>query len=270
MMIRVENLSFSYDKTSYVLKSLNLKLDTRPTAVIGQNGAGKTTFVKLLKGLLKPTEGTIYIRDKNTANASAASLASVIGLVFQNPNDQIFKKTVLEEVLYGPLNIKMEAGLAEKNALSALEFLGLSKKIHENPHDLSLSEKKLVCIAAIAAMDTDIIILDEPVIGQDEEGRNKIKALISKWKKKGKLVMTIIHDMDFAAENFERILVFNEGELLLDGEGKTVFGRADILRKAHLEAPGITQLGQRLELTDTCLTEGEFIELICNKRKGSE
>jgi energy-coupling factor transport system ATP-binding protein len=262
-MIKVSNLSFSYNKGGDpVLAGINLEFDQRSTAIIGQNGAGKTTFVKLLKGLLKPDNGDILIHNVDVKmKTTAAEMAGTIGLVFQNPNDQIFKRTVLEEVMFGPLNIKMGKLIAERQAIQALKMVELDDKLEMNPHDLSLSEKKLLCIASVVAMDTDIIILDEPTIAQDIHGKEKIREIIQALKDKHKLVMTIIHDMDFVAENFERTIVFNEGKVLLDGDTRYVFSQKDILREAKVEAPGITQLAERLGFKETILTVEEFIQM---------
>jgi energy-coupling factor transport system ATP-binding protein len=260
-MIKVANLSFSYSQGISVLSGINLDFDKRSTAIIGQNGAGKTTFVKLLKGLLKPYDGEIEIGAYNVKSTTAAELAKVIGLVFQNPNDQLFKRTVLEEVMFGPLNIEIDEKTAKQNSMEALEIVGLHEKLQINPHDLSLSEKKLLCIASIVAMDTDIIILDEPTIAQDHAGKEKIRGIIKALKDKDKLVMTIIHDMDFVAENFERTIVFNEGKVMLDGDTRYVFSQNEVLKSAHVETPGITKLGRKLGFQETVLTVEEFINI---------
>ncbi|MFF2449481.1 energy-coupling factor ABC transporter ATP-binding protein [Neobacillus sp. NPDC058068] len=260
-MIKVANLSFSYTKETPVLSGINLEFDRRSTAIIGQNGAGKTTFVKLLKGLLKADEGEILIHDHDVNRKTAAQLARTIGLVFQNPNDQIFKRTVLDEVMFGPLNIKMDKHQAKQNAIQALKMVDLDDKLEINPHDLSLSEKKLLCIASVVAMDTNIIIFDEPTIAQDYDGKEKIRQIIQTLKDKNKLVMTIIHDMDFVAENFERTIVFTEGKVLLDGDTRYVFSQKELLEKACVEAPGITKLAEKLGFKDTVLTVEEFINM---------
>ncbi|MDP4083302.1 MAG: ATP-binding cassette domain-containing protein [Bacillota bacterium] len=259
-MITVSNLSYAYQKGNPVLIDIHLNIDQRSTAIIGQNGAGKTTFVKLLKGLLKPFEGEVFIQNQQVKNRTAAELAKIIGLVFQNPNDQIFKNKVLDEVMFGPLNMGIDKQQATENAMEALEMVGLHDKLDMNPHDLSLSEKKLLCIASVVAMDTNIIILDEPTIAQDYQGKETIKKVIKTLKEKNKLVMTIIHDMDFVAENFERTIVFNEGKVILDGDTRFVFAQKDILKSAHVEAPEITKLGEKLGYRKTFLTIEEFID----------
>ncbi|WP_042460275.1 energy-coupling factor ABC transporter ATP-binding protein [Neobacillus dielmonensis] len=258
-MIKVKNLSFSYKQNPQVLSDIQLEFDQRSTAIIGQNGAGKTTFVKLLKGLLKPNAGQIVVKGQVIKEQTAAELSRTIGLVFQNPNDQIFKRSVLEEVMFGPLNIKMEKSEAKEKAIEALRLVGLEHQLDINPHDLSLSEKKLLCIASVIAMDTDIIIFDEPTIAQDSNGKEKIRRIIRTLKEKGKLVMTIIHDMDFVAENFERTIVFNQGRVLADGPTREVFSQKQELLRAKVEPPYITQLADKLGIPGTILTIDEFI-----------
>lgn len=258
--IAVNNLHFSYNLGEEILKGISLEFDDRSTAIIGQNGAGKTTFVKILKGLLKPTVGDVFINDINTKDVTVAELSKHIGLVFQNPNDQIFKNKVIDEVMFGPLNLGQTIEKARENSINALEMVGMHDRIDENPYDLSLSERKLISIASIVAMDTDIIIFDEPTIAQDYIGKEKIKGIIKELSKRGKLIITIIHDMDFVAETFERTIVFSEGHVLLDGSTREVYSKRDELESAYLEPPHVTQLCQKLGYKDTFLTVEEFIE----------
>ncbi|MGE5629976.1 MAG: energy-coupling factor ABC transporter ATP-binding protein [Caulobacteraceae bacterium] len=258
--IEVRNLHFSYNAGEEILKGIDIEFDDRSTAIIGQNGAGKTTFVKLLKGLLKPSSGDVTVKGINTKDATVAELARHIGLVFQNPNDQIFKNKVLDEVMFGPQNIGQDENTAGKNSMNALEMVGLSGKVNENPYDLSLSERKLISIASILAMDTDIIIFDEPTIAQDYAGKQNIKKIIKTLKEQGKLVLTIIHDMDFVAETFERTLVFSQGKVLLDGSTREVYSHHEELGSAYLEPPHAAQLCRKLGYKDTFLTVDEFIE----------
>lgn len=257
--LSVKNLHFSYTQGEEILGGISLDLDNRPTAIIGQNGAGKTTFVKLLKGLLRPNSGEIYFNGEDIANKTVAQLAGDIGLIFQNPNDQIFKNTVLDEVLFGPLQIGMEKNLAENSAKSALELVGLWQERETNPYDLGLSDRKLVSIAAILAMNPQIIIFDEPTIAQDYQGKEKIKHIMRTLADEGKIVISILHDMDFVAEVFDRVVVFAQGDILLDGDTKTVFSAREILEKAHLEQPNVTQLCGALGYQELFLTTEEFV-----------
>lgn len=245
VLFQMEDISFSYLKNVPVLEHLNLSLDQRTTAIIGQNGAGKTTLVRLLKGLLKPVSGTVYFGGEDISKKTVAMLAGKVGYVFQNPDDQIFKYNVLDEVMFGPLNIGMSQEEAKEKALEALEMMGLSGKEKENPYDLEMYERKMVAIASVAAMDTDVVILDEPTIAQDYPGKKRIGDMIASLAEKGKLVIAILHDMDFVAESFERVIVMAHGAILADGTSETVFAQDAILKEARLQKPYMTQLMER-------------------------
>ena len=244
---QVKDLRFSYGKGREVLHGLNLALDHRPTAIIGQNGAGKTTLVRVLKGLLKPDSGEIRYQGENLETKTVAELASRVGYVFQNPDDQIFKYKVLEEVMFGPLNIGMSPQEAEASAHEALRMVGLDEKAGENPYDLELSERKMVAIASVLAMNTDVIILDEPTIAQSWNGREKIREIIQAKAAEGKLVIAILHDMDFVANSFARVIAMAHGEILADGAPAEVFRNHPVLEKAALAAPPLYELLEELE-----------------------
>ena len=247
---QVKDLRFSYVKGREVLHGLNLALDHRPTAIIGQNGAGKTTLVRVLKGLLKPDSGEIRYQGENLETKTVAELASRVGYVFQNPDDQIFKYKVLEEVMFGPLNIGMSTQEAEASAHEALRMVGLDEKAGENPYDLELSDRKMVAIASVLAMNTDVIILDEPTIAQSWNGREKIREIMQAKAAEGKLVIAILHDMDFVANSFARVIAMAHGEILADGAPAEVFRNHPVLEKAALAAPPLYELLEELEASE--------------------
>lgn len=244
---QVKDLRFSYVKGREVLHGLNLALDHRPTAIIGQNGAGKTTLVRVLKGLLKPDSGEIRYQGENLETKTVAELASRVGYVFQNPDDQIFKYKVFEEVMFGPLNIGMSPQEAEASAHEALRMVGLDEKAGENPYDLELSDRKMVAIASVLAMNTDVIILDEPTIAQSWNGREKIREIIQAKAAEGKLVIAILHDMDFVASSFARVIAMAHGEILADDTPAEIFRNHPVLEKAALAAPPLYELLEELE-----------------------
>lgn len=257
---RIEKLDFSYLADIPVLEDLNMKLDQRPTAIIGQNGAGKTTLVKLLKGLLKSVSGSIYFHGEDISDKTVAMLAGSVGYVFQNPDDQIFKYNVMDEILFGPLNIGMDPERAKKEAARALELTGLVGKEKENPYDLELYERKMTAIASVLAMDTDVLILDEPTIAQDWKGRQIIGSIIRSLSGRGKLVIAILHDMDFVAENFERVIIMAHGQVLADGTAKEVFAQEEVLKKARLQKPYVMQLSEALGYEKSYLTVEELLK----------
>lgn len=243
----VRNLKFSYTEDHPIFENFQLSLDQRPTAIIGQNGAGKTTLVRLLKGLLKPSAGTILYQGEDISRRTVASLAGQVGYVFQNPDDQIFKYKVIDEVMFGPLNIGMPKEKAKEKAMEALTLTELTSYAGENPYDLELSQRKLVAIASVLAMDTDVIILDEPTIAQDYRGKEIIRNIIASLSEQGKLVLAILHDMDFVAQCFSRVVVLAHGQLLADGTPSEVFVQEEVLKKAALDMPHSLQLRKALE-----------------------
>ena len=245
-VFNIEHLKFQYVENVPVLQDVNLTIDNRPTAIIGQNGAGKTTLVKLLKGLLKLVGGSIYYGGSDIAEKSVAMLAGEIGYVFQNPDDQIFKYHVIDEVMFGPQNIGMTKEQAREKAVVALKLVGLEQLADENPYDLELAERKLVAIASVLAMDTKVIILDEPTIAQDWKGRKIIQKMIRDLSSRGKTVIAILHDMDFVAESFERVIVMAHGKVLADGTKEEVFAQKEILAQARIDQPCLTKLCQQL------------------------
>lgn len=239
-VFEIKDLTFSYDKGAdarRAIDSLDLCLDNRATAVVGQNGAGKTTLVKLLKGLLKPAGGSIYYNGTDISGKTVASLAGEVGYVFQSPDDQIFKSRVLDEVMFGPLNIGMDKAEAKEKALAALRIVGLADAAEKNPYDLELAERKMVAVASVLSMDTKVIIFDEPTIAQDYAGRETMKRIIRELAGQGRLVIAILHDMDFVAECFARVIVMAHGRVLADGTPGEVFDRDQILEEARIERP---------------------------------
>ena len=266
--IEVKDLQFSYADGSPVLKGLTFSLDERPVALIGQNGAGKTTFVKLLKGLLRPSAGHICFEGQDIADMTVAGLAKDIGLVFQNPDDQIFENTVLDEVMFGPLQIGMETRQAKASSLEALKVVGLQGQEMTNPYDLGLSDRKMVSIAAVLAMQTDVVILDEPTIAQDYEGKERLKKIIADLAANHTIVISILHDMDFVAEVFQRVIVLADGKVALDSTPREVFANQELLKAAHLSQPSVTQLCRALGSDEVFLSTDEFVRYYQSLKRG--
>ena len=260
MKILIENVSFRYPNGVLALQGVTLEIAPgEQVAIIGQNGAGKTTLVKHLNGLLLPTQGRVLIGDWDTRRFSVARLAQRVGYVFQNPDEQLFTKTVQDEVAFGPRNLgysdQRVAGLVE----DALQLTLLQEMRSSNPYDLSPTWRKMVAIASILAMDTPILVFDEPTTGQDAVSVARLASIIAELKRRGKTVLTITHDIDFCAENFERVIVMGQGQVLLDGTAREVLGQEDILAQTYVDPPQITRLGLRLGLGEVVCTPQEFL-----------
>lgn len=261
-VVEARDVHFHYTPGAPVLNGITLALYAGATAIVGQNGAGKSTFVRMLNGLLKPATGDVFVNGVNTRETTVATLARTVGLVFQNPSDQLFKSRVFDEVMFGPLNVGVSVDEARHRAKEALAHVGLIGVKSSNPYDLGLAERKLVTIAGVLAMGTQVVIFDEPTIGQDRAGVRQLGGIIEFLRASGRTVLTITHDMDFVAHYFQRVLVFHDGGVLADANARDVFARPELLRTAALTSPQITRLGQELELEETVLTVEEFVEAV--------
>ena len=267
MKIQISDLHFTYPTGVEALRGISLTIDTgEQVAIVGQNGAGKTTLVKHFNGLLLPTAGQITIGDWNTKERSVAQLARRVGYVFQNPDEQLFSKNVGIEVAFGPKNLGYSGERVQARVKDALAMTELSDKTEMNPYDLSATWRKMVALASIIAMDTEVVIFDEPTTGQDAVSVARIANVIKNLRERRKTVITITHDIDFCAENFARVIALSQGRVLLDGQANEVLGQEDVLAVTYVDPPQLTRLGKRLGFKETVRNQEEF--LIALKGKG--
>jgi len=258
--IEIKDLHFTYPTGLEALRGISLSIEPgEQVAIVGQNGAGKTTLVKHLNGLLQPTRGQVLIGDWDTTKYSVAKLASRVGYVFQNPDEQLFSKNVGAEVAFGPRNLGYNGDQAQALVKDALALTELSNKTETNPYDLSATWRKMVAIASIISMDTAIVIFDEPTTGQDAVNIARIANVIAELRKRGKTVITISHDIDFCAENFGRVIAMSQGKILLDGKTNDVLGQEEILTTTYVDPPQLTRLGKRLGFNKTVKNQEEFL-----------
>lgn len=263
MNIEIKDLHFTYPTGLEALKGIDLTINAgEQVAIVGQNGAGKTTLVRHFNGLLKPTSGAVSIGGWGTTEYSVAKMASRVGYVFQNPDEQLFSRDVLAEISFGPRNLGYARERMDKLVQRALSLTELTEKTETNPYDLSPAWRKMVALASIIAMDTPIVIFDEPTTGQDAVNVARIVNVIAELKREGKTVITITHDIDFCAENFERVIALSNGQVLLDGPAREVLGQEELLAQTYVDAPQLTRLGKRLGLKETVTTQEEFLKAI--------
>jgi len=259
-LIEFEDVYFSYDDID-ALEGVSLSIGSGCTCVIGQNGAGKTTFAKHLNGLLKPTDGRVLINGQDTQNHRVAQLAKTVGLSFQNPDNQLFHETVVAEVQYGPKNLGYDEAKVRDLAEQAIDRLKLSDIAHKHPYDLGLAERKRVAVASVLAMDTEVVVLDEPTGGQDTEGVAILGNVVEELIAQNKTVVVITHDMKFARDYADRILALRQGKILTDGTPRTVFGQFDTLKKTDVYPPQVTKLARRLGLDSVVLNIDELFQV---------
>lgn len=269
MRIDVSNLSFSYPGGIQALQDIALQIEPgEQVAIIGQNGAGKTTLVKHFNGLLKPTKGTVHIGDLDTSDRSVAELAAQVGYVFQNPDEQLFKRRVADEIAFGPHNLGFPAQRVEALVTSAIHLTDLAPYRDHNPYDLSPAWRKMVALASVIAMDTPIVIFDEPTTGQDAVNLARIAQIVATLRDKGKTVIAISHDIDFCAENFERLIALSAGKVLLDGPVRHVITKEDILSTTYVDPPQLTRLAHGLGIPDAVRDQSEFLAVYRRLRQG--
>lgn len=212
--------------------------------------------------MLSPTRGRVLVGNKDTREHRVAELAREVGSAFQNPDDQLFRGTVEEEVRFGTDNVGAEPQEARRLTDMALDLVGLQSVRKKKPYDLGLSGRKRVATASVVAMNTPVVVLDEPTGGQDAEGVELLGDLVRHLIREGKLVIVVTHDVRFAGEHADRIVALHQGRVLLDGNSREVLGQEEILARTHVEPPAVTRLGRLLEPGRAILSSGELLTIL--------
>ena len=253
--LAVEGLAHVYAASGVrALDGIDLRIGAgERVALIGQNGSGKTTLVRHLNGLLRPTEGRVLVGGDDARTLTVAQLAARVGLVFQDPDRQVFSGSVRAEVEFGPRNLGhsgRDLGNAVREAIAAA---GLDGQESTNPYDLGQSRRKLLALASVLAMRTPVLVLDEPTTGQDARGVARIGDVVRSVSSDGRTVVAISHDMRFVADTFERVVVMRAGRVILDGSPAEAFAAEawEALRSTYLEPPLAARLGAQHKLGST-------------------
>ena len=265
--LALEDVGFVYPDGTRALSDVDLTVAPgEVVAIVGQNGSGKSTLVRQLDGLLRPTEGRVLHDGVDIARTRVAALAAQVGIVFQNPDRQIFAGRVRSEVEFGPRILGRSPGEAATLAMTALSAVGLGELADANPYDLGYSRRKLLTLASVLAMDTPVVVLDEPTTGQDARGVARIQRVVETIAADGRTVIAVSHDMRFVAETFRRVVVMGAGRVLLDGRPAEVFAESAwaTLASTYLEPPLAARVGARLGLGPTP-TEAELVEALANR-----
>ena len=241
-LVRFENVSFGYDSNADVLHNISLEIKRGDViAVLGPNGSGKTTFVKHAIGLLKPKLGRVLVDGRNTKDVSVAQIASTLGYVFQSPSHMLFAPTVHEELAFGPTNMKHSKKQIEQEVKEALRIVNLSDKEQDPPLALSFGQQKRVSIAAILAMQSRILVMDEPTAGQDYQ--NYMNFMDSILQLPGfEAILFITHDVDLAVIYANRVLIIADGHLIADGKPQDVLHDFDRLKANRLVPTSLLSL----------------------------
>ena len=249
-MLEVKNIKYSYDTNYQALKGVSLKVEKgEMVALLGKNGAGKSTLFLHLNGIFRPDEGKVIIDGEELKydKKSLLKFRQKVGIVFQNPDDQIFAPTVEEDVAFGPLNLGLPMEEVQDRVEQALVRVGMSGYEKTAPHHLSGGQKKRVAIAGIIAMRPEIMILDEPTAGLDPEGVDKVLNILNKLNEEGMSIIISSHDIEMVNHFADKIFVLYGGEIIAKGDKHQIFSDKELLKKAHLKAPITTEILYKLK-----------------------
>lgn len=242
-LFQFQKLSYRYPRSDLAaLKEVSFTIhEGVKTAIVGANGSGKSTTLLHMNGLFPVQEGTLLYRGKSLSGHEKEMVREV-GLLFQDPEDQIISLTVWEDLLFGPLQMGYPRHEAEKAARRAMEMLNLTPLADRSPHMLSFGQKKLVALAGILAIDPPVLLLDEPMAFLDPLGKEKVQAIMEDLSKQGKTMIITTHDMQLVAEWAEEVILLNEGVCLGQMNPRSLFTQPHLLHKASLRLPPIALL----------------------------
>ncbi|MDG6994786.1 MAG: ABC transporter ATP-binding protein [Nitrososphaerota archaeon] len=240
--VSFDRVDYSHPNGNVALRGVSLEIRRGELiAILGSNGAGKTTLVRHMNGLLKPTHGKVTVFGKDTKTATSASLSRKVGIVFQNPNNQLFAQSVKSEIEFALKNFKFSTELLDTRLKWALDTFSLSQYADRPPMELSGGEKKRLCIALVLAWDPDLLILDEPTVGQDSEQKERIAAIVATLLSQKKTVVLVTHDVEFVWPLQPRVLLMSDGQILSDGTAQEVLSNLSKTSEARVLAPEMVE-----------------------------
>ncbi|MDR3594708.1 energy-coupling factor ABC transporter ATP-binding protein [Clostridium sp.] len=247
LILKIEDLHYTYGNGKSALDGVSVEIyEGEKIAVIGSNGSGKSTFFFNVDGVLTPEHGKIIYRDIAINKKNLNELRKNIGIVFQDADNQIIASTVMAEVGFGPMNLKLPKEEVLKRVDEALEYMNISHLKDRPPHYLSGGEKKRVSIADIIAMKSEIVIFDEPTAALDPLNAMMLEEVLLKLGSEGKTILISTHDVDFTYRWAERVLVFCEGKIIADGTPLEIFKNKEILKQANLKQPTMLEVYESL------------------------
>ena len=252
-VIETKDITYQYPDGTKALEEVNFNVEEgKIVALLGPNGAGKSTLFLHFNGILRPSSGTIII-DGEPVSYNKKDLMRIrqkVGIVFQNPDDQLFAPTVLEDVAFGPMNMGLSKEEVEDRVKEALIRVGMEGFEKKPPHHLSGGQKKRVAIAGILAMKPKIMVLDEPTSGLDPKGASQILRLLYKLNKEGITIVISTHDVDLVPLYASKVYIISEGKIIKEGTASEVFADVKTIRGANLRLPRIAHLMEILEKED--------------------
>lgn len=269
-IIKAEHLNFSYDKSNLVLNDINFSVEEGEyVAVIGHNGSGKSTLAKLFNGLIKPDSGKIIVDGfEPNDKKSLYEIRKRVGVVFQNPDNQLVASIVEDDVAFGPENLGLKREEIGKRIDFALKSVGMEKYRHSSPERLSGGQKQRIAIAGVLALSPKILILDESTAMLDPKGRKEVLEVVKKLNREQKVtVISITHYMEEVID-CDRVYVINDGRVAMEGTPKEIFSDEKRIKSYGLELPLVSYLSERLrnagaDLNEGIMTKEELAEKLC-------
>ena len=277
-LIIVDSVNFTYPNGTVALRNINLNIKKGEViGVMGMNGAGKTTLIRTLNGLIRPSKGNVYINGENIKSKTVGTLSKKVGVIFQNPQHQVFSNTVEDEIKFSlkSLNLKKEEINIRTNDI--LKTFDLEKYKEKSPLNLSGGETKKLATASIICRDPDILVFDEPTLGQDAKEIDFFIDLINKERKKGKTIIIVTHNVEFTNEYIQRTILMADGRIMADGPTHKILTNNFLIEKSSLILPQIRQFYNALntigiQCPEEITTKKDMISFLVNylKSRGSK
>ena len=249
-ILETQNLTFTYPDGTRALKNINMSINKgEKVAVMGANGAGKSTLFSHFNGLTEPTSGIVKINGNEMKydKKSLLKIRQKVGVVFQNPNDQLFAPTVQEDVAFGPMNLGLDLNEVDKRVEKSLKMVGMEGFEEKPPHHLSGGQQKRVSIAGIIAMNPELMIIDEPTAGLDPQGVDQVLTILNHLNENGMTLLVSSHNVELITEFANKIFIVHDGEIINEGSTNDVFSNHEILKKAHLRPPKASEILHKLQ-----------------------
>lgn len=249
-ILETQDLTFTYPDGTRALKNINMSINKgEKVAVMGANGAGKSTLFSHFNGLSQPTSGIVKINGEEMKydKKSLLKIRQKVGVVFQNPNDQLFAPTVQEDVAFGPMNLGLDLNEVDKRVEKSLKMVGMEGFEEKPPHHLSGGQQKRVSIAGIIAMNPELMIIDEPTAGLDPQGVDQVLTILNHLNENGMTLLVSSHNVELITEFANKIFIVHDGEIINEGSTNDVFSNHEILKKAHLRPPKASEILHKLQ-----------------------
>ena len=256
-IVEIENLKYTYPDGTVALKNLSIDIEKgKKVAILGSNGSGKSTLLQHFNGLIIPQEGSIKIKRINVEKESIHDIRKIVGLVFDNPDDQLFSTTVYDDIAFGPRNLKYNEEKVQEVVGNAIELVNIKDLKDKQPFNLSLGQKKKVAIAGVLAMEAEILVFDEPFSGLDPQSLEQFLSIMSTLHEIGSTIIVTTHDVDIAYDWADECIILNDGEVLDQGN-ISLLEDEELMFKANLRIPTLYKIFSNTNISVRNASQGQ-------------